>query len=165
MILLLFFYFAEDAKPAAFDGTNTIITILLLIVTNAVNYYFNRPKSESEILRNYSEIIKANLETIDKYQKTHSEIYSKVELLQKDSWTKTEKLQELEELLELSQAELGDCLNKKRPCHEWKPAIEHSLEFFEKVKTYFAGSAEHAPILEEITVLIEVNKKLVDIPT
>lgn len=152
-MMLLLFLFQE--KPAEGSWQFYIWTVVLLVITNAINYYINRPKTESEILKNLNDIIKTNVDIIEKIQKTNEDLFTKFGILQSDSQAKSEKLLELEEMLELSQNELGACLEKCEPYNECIEVFEHALELNEQIKVFLQNSAEAVPLLERIGTLSE----------
>lgn len=161
MITLLLFFFFQDTKPPSGATIEFYVgSIVILILTNYLNFRFNKPKSESDILKNLSDVIKSTTEALDKLQKSNDDLFGKVSRLQENDFKKSERIEELQDKLSASEKELYDCLENQKPCNECRIAINHSLSLFEEVREVFQESNSNHPLLNEIARLIENMRNL-----
>ncbi len=155
MNLLQILFLLQEAKPEPSVFEKYIWVVLLLLITNGITYYLNKPKTESEIMKNLNDVIKVNLEIIEKFQKTNEDLFSKFTVLQNDSITKSDKLKELQDLLEASEAQLNDCLSNCAPYDNCIETFESTIELLEQVKILIQGSAEAVPLIAKMESLTE----------
>lgn len=129
--------------------------IILLIVTNSVNYYFSRPKTDSDISKNFADTIKTYLQTIKEIQETNQTLFAKVQAAQDASESQRDRADELEEMLEQTKKELEKCLNGQSSCADCLDVLRRSESAFNEVETFLSGVEQAAPLLMEIRLLSE----------
>lgn len=125
--------------------------IILLFLSNAATYYFNRPKTDSEIQKNSADAIKSIISSLAEVQAINKTLFEGLKTSRHDAF-------QLEEEVQKTRDELRDCLDKGEDCKQCRAALIHAAETLKQAQKFIAVNADTQPLLEKISEIIKKVK-------